>query len=100
MKILFIGKYYYCENLPLMYLSRYLKFEKNIINEVKKIALDIIAYNIVLGMSDLFLQVNIKLKKHILFLSIFGGLHCTIYPEMIYEDGVDGICRGEGEFLY
>lgn len=29
--------------------------------------------------------------------SVFGGPHPTYYPEMIKEEGVDAICRGEGE---
>ena len=29
--------------------------------------------------------------------SVFGGPHPTFFPDMISEDGVDGICMGEGE---
>jgi radical SAM superfamily enzyme YgiQ (UPF0313 family) len=30
-------------------------------------------------------------------LSVFGGPHPTFFPEMINEEGVDGVCVGEGE---
>jgi radical SAM superfamily enzyme YgiQ (UPF0313 family) len=30
--------------------------------------------------------------------TIFGGPHPTFVPEMIHEEGVDIICRGEGEY--
>jgi len=30
-------------------------------------------------------------------LSVFGGPHPTFFPEMIDDDGVDALCRGEGE---
>jgi radical SAM superfamily enzyme YgiQ (UPF0313 family) len=29
--------------------------------------------------------------------SVFGGPHATFLPEMIVEEGVDAICRGEAE---
>jgi radical SAM superfamily enzyme YgiQ (UPF0313 family) len=29
---------------------------------------------------------------------IYGGPHPTYFPEMIQEEGVDAICRGEGEY--
>jgi hypothetical protein len=40
---------------------------------------------------------NQKIKEEFKVLSIFGGPHPTICPEMIYQPGVDGICIGEGE---
>lgn len=44
-----------------------------------------------------YLALNQKIKEEFKVLSIFGGPHPTIFPEMIYEPGVDGICIGEGE---
>jgi anaerobic magnesium-protoporphyrin IX monomethyl ester cyclase len=31
-------------------------------------------------------------------LSLFGGPHPTFFPEMIEDEGVDGVCIGEGEY--
>lgn len=45
-----------------------------------------------------YLEVNSKLKADFPGIkSIFGGPHPTLVPEMIKEEGVDAICRGEGE---
>ncbi|GAF93078.1 unnamed protein product, partial [marine sediment metagenome] len=41
-----------------------------------------------------------ELKKKFKFFSIFGGPHCTFFPEFIHEESVDAICRGEGEFPF
>jgi len=30
--------------------------------------------------------------------SVFGGAHPTYFPEMIQEEGIDGVCIGEGEY--
>lgn len=110
MKILFITKYEYIEPLGIMYLSSMLKrhgykcyfidlkFEKDYINEVRKINPDVIAYSITTGKHRFFQEINSKLKEKFNFLSVFGGSHCTFFPEFINENGVDIICRGESEF--
>jgi len=109
MKILFIYKYANYEPLGLMTLSSVLKnaghqclcvdcrFEKNIIKTVKQISPDVIAYSIITGSHNYYRDLNIRLKKELNFLSVFGGPHCTFFPDFINEDGVDVICRGEGE---
>jgi len=40
---------------------------------------------------------NRRIKAALPVFSAFGGSHATFFPEMIEEDGVDGVCRGEGE---
>jgi len=41
---------------------------------------------------------NKKLKQVLKpFISVFGGAHPTYFPEMINDEAVDMICRGEGE---
>ena len=74
------------------------KFERNLIKEVKRISPQIIAYSISTGMHKFYLQINSILKKELHFVSVFGGAHCTFFPEFINKDGVDVICRGEGEY--
>jgi len=45
------------------------------------------------------LNLNRKLKSQFpRILSLFGGPHPTFFPEMIEEEGVDGVCIGEGEY--
>ena len=43
------------------------------------------------------IELNRRLKQRYDFTSIFGGPHPTFFPEMIEEEGVDIVCRGEGE---
>jgi anaerobic magnesium-protoporphyrin IX monomethyl ester cyclase len=59
---------------------------------------DVAAYSVITGSQRYYLQVNRQLKAAVpdLF-SVFGGPHPTFFPEMVGEEGVDGICRGEGE---
>jgi anaerobic magnesium-protoporphyrin IX monomethyl ester cyclase len=59
---------------------------------------DVAAYSLITGSQRYYMDVNRRLKAEIpgLF-SVFGGPHPTFFPEMAEEDGVDGICRGEGE---
>lgn len=109
MKILFIYRYENYEPLGMMTLSAVLKkaghqcsyvdtkFEINLIRRVKDLAPDIIAYSLITGNHNYFKEINLKLKKHLSFLSVFGGPHCTLFPEFIDEEGVDVICRGEAE---
>lgn len=109
MKILFIYKHEFVEPLGIMYLSAYLKkhghecdfldvaFEDDILRSVKKISPGIIAYSIMSGKHKFFRDLNAKLKREVSFFSVFGGPHCTFFPEFIYNEGVDAICRGEGE---
>jgi anaerobic magnesium-protoporphyrin IX monomethyl ester cyclase len=56
------------------------------------------AYSVITGSQRYYLDLNLRLKAVApgLF-SVFGGPHPTFFPEMVQENGVDGICRGEGE---
>ncbi|MGD2205298.1 MAG: radical SAM protein [Anaerolineae bacterium] len=59
---------------------------------------DVAAYSVITGSQRYYFDVNRRLKaeRPDLF-SVFGGPHPTFFPEMVEEEGVDGICRGEGE---
>ena len=112
MKVLFIGKYYYFEIIPIMYLSGYLKkhghecyyldlkLERNIIEKVKNISPSVIAYNMITGLGDSLIKLNSKLKDNFNFFSVFGGTHCTLFPELVYQKDIDAVCRGEGEIAF
>lgn len=58
---------------------------------------DILAYSIISGKQNLYLDFNKNLKKELKFISLFGGPHVTFFPEIIEEEFVDAICIGEGE---
>ena len=99
----------YLEPLGIMYLSSYLKkhghetffldlqFEKDLFKAVRKISPDLIAYSITTGLHHFYRKLNLKLKDKFKFFAFFGGAHCTYVPDFVNEEGVDAICRGEGE---
>jgi anaerobic magnesium-protoporphyrin IX monomethyl ester cyclase len=59
---------------------------------------DVAAYSVITGSQRYYLAVNQQIKAEFpRVFSAFGGPHPTFFPEMVQEDGVDGICRGEGE---
>jgi radical SAM superfamily enzyme YgiQ (UPF0313 family) len=113
MKILFIYKlfdYIAREPLGMLYVSAALKKAghqtevvdarslRTIINTIEKFGPDILAYPIIrTGFHHYYLELNKKIKQDFKVLSLLGGPHPTYFPEIIEEEGVDGICRGEGE---
>ena len=58
---------------------------------------DLVGYSACTGLHRYLLRLNRWLKRHWDFVSVFGGPHPTFFPEMIEEEGVDVVCRGEGE---
>ncbi|MDH7487190.1 MAG: radical SAM protein [Anaerolineae bacterium] len=57
----------------------------------------VVAYSVTTGAHRYYLELNRRLREHVNAFSAFGGPHATFFPEMIEEEGVDGVCRGEGE---
>ena len=110
MKVLFLYRYEFVEPIGIMALSAFLKqnghkcdfldlaLEKDYLNKIQKIRPDIIAYSITTGKHTFYQRINNELKKRLSFFSIFGGPHATFFPEFVEQEGVDAICRGEGEY--
>lgn len=107
MKVAFIQKKPDC-SLGYMYIASALKheaecqvfieaFEYDLLDAVEKYNPDILAFSAFTGDYKDLLLINQQIKKRRNILSLFGGPHPTYNPELILEDGVDGICRGEGE---
>lgn len=107
MKILFITKPFFIEPLGLMYLSsaararghktQLITTRENLEHKVLEYEPDVIGYSVMTGDHNYFRDLNNSLKQKYRFLSIFGGPHPTFFPEFIREEGVDIVCRGEGE---
>ena len=74
--------------------------EENTLKEIEKLKPDLIAYscmsiqwNWVKSMSSFLKKNGIKIPQAV------GGIHSTMYPDMtINHEGVDIICRGEGDY--
>ena len=108
MNILFVVKEIGLEHLGIMYISSALKKAGHHVEVViaryevvrKKLATDrfeIIAYSVPTLLQDFYILLNDRLKKEFKILSVFGGPHPTVAPEIIYKENVDCVCRGEGE---
>jgi radical SAM superfamily enzyme YgiQ (UPF0313 family) len=107
-RVLFIQEIWY-EYFGTMYISATLKSRGHecdvvvdhrpdrINKAVKEISPDIIAFSCLTGSYRWCLEVARDLKKSYGALIVFGGHHPTISPEIIEEDPIDVICRGEGE---
>ena len=57
----------------------------------------IIAFSVMTGMHAWVLETAARLKKELRCLIVLGGPHPTFFPEVIENQGIDIICRGEGE---
>lgn len=59
----------------------------------------IVGFSLMSGMQQWALDVAREIKREFPEMKIiFGGVHPTYFPDIIEEDGVDIICRGEGEY--
>jgi len=109
-KVLFLYKYEYLEPIGIMALSAVLKqhghqvefvdleLEKDYHSEILRIDPGVIAYSVTTGRHRFYQQLNLELKRKLDFFAVFGGPHVTYFPDFVEEDGVDAICRGEGEY--
>lgn len=80
-----------------LYLHLDNKNEK-VLQKIDEIKPDIIGFSAMTGfhIQALALAREIKMKYNQPI--IMGGAHPTLFPEVIYEEGLDIICLGEGEF--
>lgn len=65
--------------------------------KIRLIDPDVIAYSIRTSYHTYYIDLNRRLKSKYRFISVFGGPHATLFPDMINKEGVDCICIGEGE---
>ncbi len=72
-------------------------FRRRAAQEVARFQPEMVGYHVISGTHAAMLRLNRELKRRFSFTAVFGGPHATFYPEMIHEEGVDGICLGEGE---
>ena len=75
--------------------------EKKIVEHIKTYKPHVLAYSIMTGEHIYHIELNQMVRNHYNdAISVFGGPHPTYCPEMIEKDGVDAICRGEGEIYF
>ena len=72
-----------------------------IVERIKEYKPDVLAYSVMTGEHIYHIELNQMVKSHYNnAFSVFGGPHPTYCPEMIEKDGIDAICRGEGEIYF
>jgi anaerobic magnesium-protoporphyrin IX monomethyl ester cyclase len=57
----------------------------------------LLGYSIITGSQRYYQNLNRRIREFVPAFSIFGGPHATFFPEMVEQEGVDGVCIGEGE---
>jgi len=111
MRILFVEKQIDYEPQGIMQLSASLKeaghdvqlavaSQEDPIQFAVEYAPDIVGYSMMTGSQQYYLALNRQIRQALADrtpFSVFGGSHPTFFPDMIEEQGVDGICIGEGE---
>jgi anaerobic magnesium-protoporphyrin IX monomethyl ester cyclase len=76
-------------------------FDRRTIHEVfRKFPPKLVCYSVMSSDADVYLGINAYLKSHYDFISVMGGPHPTFFPEVIEREGLDYICRGEGELAF
>lgn len=65
--------------------------------QTKGVKTPIMAFSVTTGKHRHYAQVARLIKeKHPNLTSLFGGPHCTFFPDFVFTEGVDYIIRGEG----
>ena len=110
-KVLFIEKQIDYEPQGIMSMSAVLKeaghdvqlsicTQEDPIEYVKYYQPDIVGYSTMTGSQRFYLDLNKRVKEVMNGkppVSIIGGPHPTFFPDIINEEGLDGVCVGEGE---
>lgn len=107
-RILFIERSLRNEKLGIMYLSSALKsrghhadliqVDKEDLNDrIHDYKPDFIAFSIATGEHIHALQIAREVKQRYGIPNIFGGPHCTFFPEIAYQPDVDFVVFGQGE---
>lgn len=108
MRVLFIERNLRNEKLGIMYLSASLKShghhadliqidKEDIDLKIQEYKPDFIAFSITSGEHVFALKVARDIKQRYGIPNIFGGPHCTFFPEIAKEPGVDFVVQGQGE---
>jgi len=71
--------------------------EKDLIKSIKDISPNIVAFSATTGVHHWALEKAKEIKEKLNLPILFGGPHATYHPQMIWEDCVDFVCRGEAE---
>lgn len=73
--------------------------DSHILHKAYEFKPDIVGFSVLTGYQKRYLQLGKALKQNLTTkpVILFGGPHATFFPQVVKEDGVDLVCRGEGE---
>ncbi len=73
--------------------------DSHILHKAKEFRPDVVGFSVLTGYQKRYLRLGMALKQTITPkpLILFGGPHASFFPQVVMEDGVDIVCRGEGE---
>ncbi len=73
--------------------------DRHILDRISEFRPDVVGFSVLTGYQERYLRLGQKIRNIVASppLILFGGPHPTFFPEVVLEDGVDVICRGEGE---
>lgn len=81
-------------------LFEYRRSPRRAARALAEFAPDIVAYSVCSNEAEDYLAINRALKEALSFFAVFGGPHPTHHPSYVREEGVDAICRGEGDLVF
>lgn len=109
MRVLFVEEYLPQEMLGIMWLSRAIKDaghdckalflpDKEWLVKIKDYDPGVVCFSVTTGMHLYYAELSRRIKEVVPdAMMVFGGPHPTFTPEYLDTDGVDAVCRGEGE---
>ncbi len=73
--------------------------DSHILHKASEFKPDVVGFSVLTGYQKRYLQLGQALKRNLIRkpLILFGGPHPTFFPQVAMENGVDVVCRGEGE---
>jgi len=71
----------------------------HILSKAQDFRPDLVGFSVLTGYQKRYLQLGQALKRNLSPspVILFGGPHATFFPKVVLEEGVDIVCRGEGE---
>lgn len=70
---------------------------RDLLQQLKTYHPSLIAFSVMTGMHSWVLDAAAELKKELRCPIVLGGPHPTFFPDVLRHEGIDIICRGEGE---
>jgi anaerobic magnesium-protoporphyrin IX monomethyl ester cyclase len=108
LKVLFLVDPFQVEPLGIGYLAasikkrgheaELLKINNNgFLHELETYKPDVVAFSVTTGKHGRHLELARKIKEKYRVITVFGGSHPTYFPEVVHQQGVDVVIRGEAE---